>query len=162
MKKVALITGMTGRDVTYFVRFLLEKGYEGYGIKRRASLFNIDRIGDIYEGAHVESKRFFFHYGEFSNSSNLIRIIQKMQPDEVYNLAAQSHVAVSFESLEYIADVTKLGALRLLEAIRIVGLEKKTKIYQAVTSELFGLMQEVPQTEKTSFYPRPPYAYQVI
>ena len=158
MKKIALITGVTGQDGAYLVRFLLKKGYEVHGVKRRASLFNTDRIDDVYEGPHVDNKRFFLHYGDLSDSSNLIRIMQEVQPDEVYNLAAQSHVAVSFESPEYTADVTGLGALRLLEAIRIVGLEKKTKFYQASTSELFGLVQEVPQTEKTPFYPRSPYA----
>jgi GDPmannose 4,6-dehydratase len=158
MKKVALITGITGQDGAYLVRLLLEKGYEVHGIKRRASLFNTDRIDDVYEGPHVKNKRFFLHYGDLSDSSNLIRIMQEVQPDEVYNLAAQSHVAVSFESPEYTADVTGLGTLRLLEAIRIVGLENKTRFYQASTSELFGLVQETPQTEKTPFYPRSPYA----
>ncbi|XPV75579.1 MAG: GDP-mannose 4,6-dehydratase [Desulfovibrio sp.] len=158
MKKVALITGVTGQDGAYLVRFLLEKGYEVHGIKRRASSFNTSRIDEIYEGPHVEDKRFFLHYGDLSDSSNLIRIVQEVRPDEVYNLAAQSHVAVSFESPEYTADVTGLGTLRLLEAIRIAGLEKKTKFYQASTSELYGQVQEVPQTETTPFYPRSPYA----
>jgi GDPmannose 4,6-dehydratase len=158
MKKIALITGVTGQDGSYLVRFLLEKGYEVHGIKRRASLFNTDRIDDVYEGPHVEDKHFFLHYGDMSDSSNLIRIVQEVQPDEIYNLAAQSHVAVSFECPEYTADVTALGTLRLLEAIRIAGLEGRTKFYQASTSELFGLVQEVPQTEKTPFYPRSPYA----
>jgi GDPmannose 4,6-dehydratase len=157
-KKVALITGITGQDGAYLARLLLEKGYEVHGIKRRASLFNTDRIDDLYEDPHQEGKRFFLHYGDLSDATNLIRIIQEVQPDEVYNLAAQSHVAVSFENPEYTADVTGLGALRLLEAIRILGLEKKTRFYQASTSELYGLVQEAPQTEKTPFYPRSPYA----
>ncbi|NDV26677.1 GDP-mannose 4,6-dehydratase [Desulfovibrio sp. JC010] len=158
MRKKALITGVTGQDGAYLVRLLLEKGYEVHGIKRRASLFNTARIDDIYEGPHVEDKRFFLHYGDLSDASNLIRIVQQVRPDEVYNLAAQSHVAVSFECPEYTADVTALGTLRLLEAIRITGLEKKTKFYQASTSELFGKVQETPQTENTPFYPRSPYA----
>ncbi|WP_319468937.1 GDP-mannose 4,6-dehydratase [uncultured Pseudodesulfovibrio sp.] len=158
MKKIALITGVTGQDGAYLARFLLDKGYEVHGIKRRASSFNTSRIDDIYEGPHVENKRFFLHYGDLSDSSNLIRIVQQVQPDEIYNLGAQSHVAVSFESPEYTADVTGLGTLRLLEAIRIAGLEKKTKFYQASTSELYGQVQEMPQTETTPFYPRSPYA----
>lgn len=158
MKKVALITGVTGQDGSYLVRFLLDKGYEVHGIKRRASLFNTDRIDDVYEGPQDENKNFSLHYGDLTDSSNLIRIVQETRPDEIYNLAAQSHVAVSFECPEYTADVTGLGTLRLLEAIRIAGLEKKTKFYQASTSELYGLVQEVPQTEKTPFYPRSPYA----
>ncbi|QJT09792.1 GDP-mannose 4,6-dehydratase [Oceanidesulfovibrio marinus] len=158
MKKVALITGVTGQDGSYLVRLLLDKGYEVHGIKRRASLFNTDRIDDVYEGPHAENKRFYLHYGDLTDSSNLIRIIQQVKPDEVYNLAAQSHVAVSFECPEYTADVTALGTLRLLEAIRIAGLEKSTRFYQASTSELYGLVQETPQTESTPFYPRSPYA----
>lgn len=158
MRKVALITGVTGQDGAYLARLLLEKGYEVHGTKRRASSFNTARIDDIYEGPHAEDRRFFLHYGDLSDSSNLARLIQQIKPDEVYNLAAQSHVAVSFESPEYTADVTGLGTLRLLEAIRIAGLEKKTRFYQASTSELYGQVQEVPQTEKTPFYPRSPYA----
>ncbi len=157
-RKVALITGITGQDGSYLARLLLEKGYEVHGIKRRASLFNTARIDDIYEGPHVEHKRFFLHYGDMTDSSSLIRLVSQTQPDEVYNLAAQSHVAVSFESPEYTADVTGMGTLRLLEAIRIAGLEKKARFYQASTSELFGLVQETPQTERTPFYPRSPYA----
>lgn len=158
MRKVALITGVTGQDGAYLARLLLEKGYEVHGTKRRASSFNTARIDDIYEGPHAEDRRFFLHYSDLSDSSNLARLIQQIKPDEVYNLAAQSHVAVSFESPEYTADVTGLGTLRLLEAIRIAGLEKKTRFYQASTSELYGQVQEVPQTEKTPFYPRSPYA----
>lgn len=157
MKK-ALITGVTGQDGSYLAEFLLEKGYEVHGIKRRGSLFNTQRIDHIYEDPHVDNQRFILHYGDLSDSTNLIRIIQEVQPDEVYNLGAQSHVAVSFESPEYTADVDALGALRLLEAIRICGLEKKTKFYQASTSELYGLVQETPQKETTPFYPRSPYA----
>jgi GDPmannose 4,6-dehydratase len=158
MRKVALITGITGQDGAYLARFLLDKGYEVHGIKRRSSLFNTARIDDIYEGPHVEDRRFFLHFGDLSDSSSLIRLVAETQPDEVYNLAAQSHVAVSFESPEYTADVTGLGTLRLLEAIRIAGLERKTRFYQASTSELYGLVQESPQTETTPFYPRSPYA----
>ncbi|WP_319468740.1 GDP-mannose 4,6-dehydratase [uncultured Pseudodesulfovibrio sp.] len=158
MTKKALITGITGQDGAYLARLLLDKGYEVHGIKRRASLFNTARIDDIYEGPHAENKKFFLHYGDLSDSSNLIRLVQQIQPDEVYNLAAQSHVAVSFESPEYTADVTGLGTLRLLEAIRIAGLEAHTRFYQASTSELYGLVQETPQTESTPFYPRSPYA----
>jgi GDP-mannose 4,6-dehydratase len=158
MKKIALITGVTGQDGSYLVRFLLKKGYEVHGIKRRASLFNTDRIDDVYEGPHVKDKHFFLHYGDLADSSNLIRIVQEVQPDEIYNLAAQSHVAVSFECPEYTADVTALGTLRLLEAIRVAGLEGKTRFYQASTSELYGLVQQTPQTEETPFYPRSPYA----
>ncbi|TYT76148.1 GDP-mannose 4,6-dehydratase [Desulfobotulus mexicanus] len=157
MKK-ALITGITGQDGSYLAEFLLEKGYEVHGIKRRASLFNTQRIDHIYEDPHVENMRFKLHYGDLADSSNLTRIIQEIQPDEVYNLAAQSHVAVSFESPEYTADVDAMGTLRILEAIRILGLEKKTRFYQASTSELFGLVQETPQKETTPFYPRSPYA----
>ena len=158
IKKKALITGVTGQDGSYLAEFLLEKGYEVHGIKRRASSLNTQRIDHIYQDPHVERKNFVLHYGDLSDSSNLTRIIQEVQPDEVYNLAAQSHVAVSFESPEYTADVDALGALRILEAIRLLGLEKKTKFYQASTSELYGLVQETPQTETTPFYPRSPYA----
>ena len=157
MKK-ALITGITGQDGSYLAEFLLEKGYEVHGIKRRSSLFNTQRVDHIYEDPHVEHQRFILHYGDLSDSTNLIRIVQQVQPDEVYNLGAQSHVAVSFESPEYTADVDALGSLRLLEAIRILGLEKKTRFYQASTSELYGLVQEIPQKESTPFYPRSPYA----
>jgi GDPmannose 4,6-dehydratase len=157
MKK-ALITGITGQDGSYLAEFLLEKGYEVHGIKRRASLFNTQRIDHIYEDPHVENGRFRLHYGDLTDSSNLIRLVSEIQPDEIYNLGAQSHVAVSFESPEYTADVDALGALRLLEAIRFLGLEKKTRYYQASTSELYGLVQEIPQKETTPFYPRSPYA----
>lgn len=157
MKK-ALITGVTGQDGSYLAEFLLEKGYEVHGIKRRGSLFNTQRVDHIYEDPHVDNQRFILHYGDLTDSTNLIRIIQEVRPDEVYNLGAQSHVAVSFESPEYTADVDAMGALRLLEAIRICGLEKKTKFYQASTSELYGLVQETPQKETTPFYPRSPYA----
>jgi len=157
MKK-ALITGVTGQDGSYLAELLLEKGYEVHGIKRRASLFNTERIDHIYQDPHVEDSRFFLHYGDLSDTSNLTRILQQVQPDEVYNLGAMSHVAVSFESPEYTADVDALGTLRLLEAIRFLGLEKKTRFYQASTSELYGLVQETPQKETTPFYPRSPYA----
>lgn len=157
-KKRALITGITGQDGSYLAEFLLEKGYEVHGIKRRASSFNTARVDHIYEDPHVSNQHFVLHYGDLTDSSNLIRIIQQVQPDEVYNLGAQSHVAVSFESPEYTADVDGMGTLRLLEAIRILGLEKKTRFYQASTSELFGLVQEIPQKETTPFYPRSPYA----
>ena len=157
MKK-ALITGITGQDGSYLAELLLEKGYEVHGIKRRASSFNTERVDHIYEDPHVESARFKLHYGDLTDTSNLTRIISEIQPDEVYNLGAQSHVAVSFESPEYTADVDAIGALRLLEAIRFLGLEKKTRFYQASTSELYGLVQEVPQKETTPFYPRSPYA----
>ena len=156
--KRALITGITGQDGSYLAEFLLEKGYEVHGIKRRASLFNTQRIDHIYEDPHIENSRFKLHYGDLTDSSNLTRIISEVQPDEVYNLGAQSHVAVSFESPEYTADVDAMGALRLLEAIRFLGLEKKTRFYQASTSELYGLVQEIPQTETTPFHPRSPYA----
>jgi len=158
VKKKALITGVTGQDGSYLAEFLLGKDYEVHGVKRRGSLFNTQRVDHIYEDPHVEKQNFILHYGDLSDSTNLIRIIQEVQPDEVYNLGAQSHVAVSFESPEYTADVDALGALRLLEAIRICGLEKKTKFYQASTSELYGLVQEMPQKESTPFYPRSPYA----
>ncbi len=157
MKK-ALITGITGQDGSYLAELLLEKGYEVHGIKRRASSFNTERIDHIYEDPHVEDGRFRLHYGDLSDTSNLTRIVSEIQPDEVYNLGAQSHVAVSFESPEYTADVDGIGTLRLLEAIRFLGLEKKTRFYQASTSELYGLVQEVPQKETTPFYPRSPYA----
>lgn len=157
-KKVALITGVTGQDGSYLAEFLLEKGYIVHGIKRRASSFNTQRVDHIYQDPHIENAHFKLHYGDLSDTSNLIRIIQETQPDEIYNLGAQSHVAVSFESPEYTADVDALGSLRLLEAIRILGLEKKTRYYQASTSELYGLVQEIPQKETTPFYPRSPYA----
>jgi len=157
MKK-ALITGITGQDGAYLAEFLLGKGYEVHGIKRRASSFNTDRIDHLYQDPHVSDRRFILHYGDLTDSTNLIRIIQEVQPDEIYNLGAQSHVAVSFESPEYTADSVGLGALRILEAIRISGLEEKTRFYQASTSELYGLVQEVPQKETTPFYPRSPYA----
>ena len=156
--KVALITGITGQDGSYLAEFLLEKGYVVHGIKRRSSLFNTQRVDHIYEDPQVENARFKLHYGDLSDTSNLIRIVQETQPDEIYNLGAQSHVAVSFESPEYTADVDAMGTLRLLEAIRILGLEKKTRFYQASTSELYGLVQETPQKETTPFYPRSPYA----
>ena len=157
-QKVALITGITGQDGSYLAELLLEKGYIVHGIKRRSSLFNTERVDHIYQDPHIESKNFFLHYGDLTDSSNLTRIIQQTQPDEIYNLGAQSHVAVSFESPEYTADVDGMGTLRLLEAIRILGLEKKTRFYQASTSELYGLVQEIPQKETTPFYPRSPYA----
>lgn len=157
-QKVALITGITGQDGSYLAEFLLEKGYIVHGIKRRASSFNTDRIDHIYQDPHVDNRNFLLHYGDLTDSTNLIRIVQQTQPDEIYNLGAQSHVAVSFESPEYTADVDALGTLRLLEAIRILGLEKKTRFYQASTSELYGLVQETPQKETTPFYPRSPYA----
>lgn len=156
--KVALITGITGQDGSYLAEFLLEKGYIVHGIKRRASSFNTQRVDHIYQDPHVDNANFKLHYGDLSDTSNLIRIVQETQPDEIYNLGAQSHVAVSFESPEYTADVDAIGTLRILEAIRILGLEKKTRFYQASTSELYGLVQETPQKETTSFYPRSPYA----
>ncbi len=156
--KVALITGITGQDGSYLAEFLLEKGYIVHGIKRRGSLFNTQRIDHIYQDPHIDNARFKLHYGDLSDTSNLIRIVQETQPDEIYNLGAMSHVAVSFESPEYTADVDAIGTLRLLEAIRILGLEKKTRFYQASTSELYGLVQETPQKETTPFYPRSPYA----
>ena len=158
MNKVALITGITGQDGSYLAEYLLEKGYIVHGIKRRASLFNTDRIDHIYQDPHANNKNLQLHYGDLSDTSNLTRIIQEVQPDEIYNLGAQSHVAVSFESPEYTADVDGMGTLRLLEAIRMLGLEKKTRFYQASTSELYGLVQEIPQKETTPFYPRSPYA----
>lgn len=157
MKK-ALITGITGQDGAYLAEFLLQKGYEVHGIKRRTSLFNTDRIDHLYQDPHERNRRFVLHYGDMTDSSSLVRVMQMVQPDEVYNLAAQSHVAVSFEEPEYTANSDALGTLRLLEAIRILGLEKKTRFYQASTSELFGKVQETPQKETTPFYPRSPYA----
>lgn len=157
-KKTALITGITGQDGSYLAELLLEKGYEVHGIKRRASSFNTQRVDHIYQDPHVNNRNFVLHYGDLTDSSNLTRIIQEVQPDEVYNLGAQSHVAVSFESPEYTADVDAMGTLRILEAIRLLGLEKKTRFYQASTSELYGLVQETPQKETTPFYPRSPYA----
>jgi GDPmannose 4,6-dehydratase len=156
--KVALITGITGQDGSYLAEFLLEKGYIVHGIKRRASSFNTQRVDHIYQDPHVDNARFRLHYGDLSDTSNLVRIIQEAKPDEIYNLGAQSHVAVSFESPEYTADIDAIGTLRLLEAVRILGLEKKTRFYQASTSELYGLVQEIPQKETTPFYPRSPYA----
>ncbi len=157
MKKIALITGITGQDGSYLTALLLEKGYEVHGIKRRASSFNTQRIDHLYQDPHTESRNLFLHYGDMTDSTNLIRIIQEVQPDEIYNLAAMSHVHVSFDTPEYTSNVDGLGTLRLLEAIRILKLEKKTKIYQASTSELYGKVQQVPQTETTPFYPRSPY-----
>jgi GDPmannose 4,6-dehydratase len=157
MKK-ALITGVTGQDGAYLSEFLLNKGYQVHGIKRRSSLFNTDRIDHLYQDPHQQSRKFILHYGDMTDSSSLIRIIQQVQPDEIYNLAAQSHVAVSFEEPEYTANSDALGTLRVLEAIRILGLERKTRFYQASTSELFGKVQEIPQKETTPFYPRSPYA----
>lgn len=156
-KKVALITGITGQDGAYLAELLLAKGYDVHGIKRRSSLLNTGRIDHIYEDPHIEHQRFFLHYGDLSDSLNITRIIQETQPDEIYNLGAMSHVKVSFETPEYTANVDGLGTLRVLEAVRLLGLEKKTRIYQASTSELYGLVQEIPQTEKTPFYPRSPY-----
>ena len=157
-KKVALITGITGQDGSYLAELLLEKGYIVHGIKRRASLFNTDRIDHLYQDPHVEDQVLFLHYGDLTDSMNITKIIQDVQPDEIYNLAAMSHVKVSFETPEYTANTDGLGTLRILEAVRLLGLTKKTKIYQASTSELYGLVQEVPQSEKTPFYPRSPYA----
>lgn len=156
--KVALITGVTGQDGAYLAELLLEKGYEVHGIKRRSSLFNTDRIDHLYQDPHESDRKFILHHGDLTDSTSLIRIIQQVQPDEIYNLAAQSHVAVSFEEPEYTANADGIGALRILEAIRILGLEKKTRFYQASTSELYGLVQEIPQKETTPFYPRSPYA----
>ena len=158
MKKVALITGITGQDGSYLAELLLNKGYMVHGIKRRSSSFNTQRVDHIYKDPHEKNSNFFMHYGDLSDTSNLVRIIQNLQPDEIYNLGAQSHVAVSFESPEYTADISGIGTLRLLEAIRLLKLEKKTRFYQASTSELYGLVQESPQTEITPFYPRSPYA----
>ena len=156
--KTALITGVTGQDGAYLSELLLKKGYTVHGIKRRSSLFNTDRVDHLYQDPHVDNQRFKLHYGDLTDSTNLIRIVQQVQPDEIYNLAAQSHVAVSFEEPEYTANADGIGALRLLEAIRILGLQKKTRFYQASTSELYGLVQEIPQKETTPFYPRSPYA----
>lgn len=158
MSKVALITGITGQDGAYLAELLLKKGYRVHGVKRRASLFNTDRIDHLYQDPHEQNRNFFLHYGDLTDSTNLIRIIQEVQPDEIYNLAAQSHVQVSFETPEYTANADALGTLRLLEAIRILGLTDKTRFYQASTSELYGKVQEIPQSEKTPFYPRSPYA----
>ena len=158
MSKVALITGITGQDGAYLAEFLLKKGYTVHGIKRRSSLFNTDRIDHLYQDPHVQNRNFFLHYGDLTDSTNLIRIVQEIQPDEIYNLAAMSHVGVSFDTPEYTANADGLGTLHLLEAIRLLGLTKKTKFYQASTSELYGLVQEVPQSERTPFYPRSPYA----
>lgn len=157
-KKVALITGVTGQDGAYLSEFLLKKGYEVHGVKRRTSLFNTDRIDHLYQDPHVEDKNFILHYGDMTDSTNLIRLIQEIQPDEIYNLAAMSHVRVSFELPEYTANADGIGTLRVLDAVRLLGLEKKTRIYQASTSELFGKVQEIPQSETTPFYPRSPYA----
>lgn len=156
--KRALITGVTGQDGSYLAELLLEKGYEVHGIKRRSSQFNTQRVDHLYQDPHTDNRNFILHYGDLTDSSNLISLVQKIQPDEIYNLGAQSHVAVSFESAEYTADVDAIGTLRLLEAIRLLGLEKKTRFYQASTSELYGLVQETPQNENTPFYPRSPYA----
>ncbi|ABV51029.1 GDPmannose 4,6-dehydratase [Prochlorococcus marinus str. MIT 9215] len=158
IQQKAIITGITGQDGSYLAEFLLKKGYEVHGVKRRASSFNTSRIDHIYKDPHIENSKFILHYGDLTDSTNLIRIIQQVKPDEIYNLGAQSHVAVSFETPEYTANSDALGTLRILEAIRILGLEKHTKFYQASTSELYGLVQESPQTEKTPFYPRSPYA----
>jgi len=158
MSKTALITGVTGQDGAYLTEFLLKKGYVVHGLKRRTSLFNTDRIDHLYQDPHVDGANFFMHFGDMTDSTNLVRLIQEIQPDEIYNLAAMSHVRVSFDVPEYVADADGIGTLRLLEAIRILGLENKTRIYQASTSELYGKVQEVPQTEKTPFYPRSPYA----
>jgi GDPmannose 4,6-dehydratase len=156
-RKVALITGVTGQDGSYLAEFLLQKGYEVHGIKRRASSFNTSRVDHIYQDPHSQNRHFILHYGDLTDTSNITRIIQEVQPDEIYNLGAQSHVAVSFEAPEYTANVDGIGTLRVLEAVRLLGLEKKTRIYQASTSELYGLVQETPQSEKTPFYPRSPY-----
>jgi GDPmannose 4,6-dehydratase len=158
MSKVALITGVTGQDGAYLTEFLLKKDYVVHGLKRRTSLFNTDRIDHLYQDPHIDGANFFLHFGDMTDSTNLVRLIQEIQPDEIYNLAAMSHVRVSFDVPEYVADADGIGTLRLLEAVRILGLEKKTRIYQASTSELYGKVQEVPQTEKTPFYPRSPYA----
>jgi len=158
MKKKALITGVTGQDGAYLSEFLLKKGYEVHGVKRRSSLFNTNRIDHLYQDPHVEHRNYILHYGDMTDSTNLIRLIQEVQPDEIYNLAAMSHVHVSFEVPEYTGNADGLGTLRILDAVRLLGLEKKTRIYQASTSELYGKVQEVPQTEKTPFYPRSPYA----
>ena len=156
--KTAFITGVTGQDGAYLSEFLLKKGYKVHGLKRRTSLFNTDRIDHLFEDPHIENQKFTLHFGDMTDSTNLIRLIKEIQPDEIYNLAAMSHVRVSFDMPEYVADADGLGTLRLLEAIRLLGLENKTKIYQASTSELYGKVQEVPQSETTPFYPRSPYA----
>src|SRR6266581_5833272 len=156
--KIALITGITGQDGAYLASFLLNKGYEVHGIKRRSSLFNTDRIDHLYKDPHEKDVKFKLHYGDLTDSTNIIRIIQEVQPDEIYNLGAMSHVKVSFDTPEYTANTDGIGTLRILEAVRLLGLTKKTKIYQASSSELYGLVQETPQTEKTPFYPRSPYA----
>ena len=156
--KIALITGVTGQDGSYLAEFLIKKNYIVHGIKRRSSSFNTSRIDHIYQDPHVEDSNFILHYGDLTDSTNLIRIIKQIRPDEIYNLGAQSHVAVSFESPEYTANCDALGTLRILEAIKLLGLTKKTRLYQASTSELFGRVQEIPQNEKTAFYPRSPYA----
>ena len=158
MGKVAFITGITGQDGAYLADFLLEKGYVVHGLKRRTSLFNTDRIDHIYKDPHVDNSSFFLHYGDMNDSTNLTRLIKEIEPDEIYNLAAMSHVRVSFEMPEYVADTDGIGTLRILEAVRLLSLEKKTKIYQASTSELYGKVQEIPQNENTPFYPRSPYA----
>ncbi|QCX39130.1 GDP-mannose 4,6-dehydratase [Aureibaculum algae] len=157
-KKTALITGVTGQDGAYLSEFLLKKGYQVHGMKRRSSLFNTDRIDHLYQDPHVDNRNFFLHYGDMTDSTNITRLIKEIQPDEIYNLAAMSHVAVSFETPEYTANADGLGTLRILDAVRLLGMEKKTRIYQASTSELYGKVQEVPQSEKTPFYPRSPYA----
>ncbi len=157
-QKVALITGITGQDGAYLTEYLLKKGYVVHGIKRRSSLFNTDRIDHLYQDPHVENRNLILHYGDLTDSMNLTRIIQETQPDEIYNLAAMSHVKVSFDSPEYVANADGIGTLRILEAVRLLGLVEKTRIYQASTSELYGLVQQVPQSEKTPFYPRSPYA----
>lgn len=158
MKKIALITGITGQDGTYLAELLLEKGYEVHGVKRRASLFNTDRIDHLYQDPHVSDRNFILHYGDLTDSTNMVRIVQEVQPDEIYNLGAMSHVKVSFDMPEYVADADGVGVTRILEAIRLLGLTNKTRFYQASTSELYGLVQEVPQSETTPFYPRSPYA----
>src|ERR1051326_7382423 len=158
MSKKAIITGITGQDGAYLAELLLNKGYEVHGIKRRSSLFNTDRIDHLYEDPHQKNRNFILHYGDLTDSTNLIRIVQDVQPDEIYNLGAMSHVKVSFDTPEYTANADGIGTLRILEAVRILGLQKKTRIYQASTSELYGLVQEVPQKETTPFYPRSPYA----
>ena len=162
VSKVALITGVTGQDGAYLAELLLEKGYEVHGIKRRSSLFNTNRIDHLYQDRHEQNRRFSLHYGDLTDSTNLIRIIQNVQPDEIYNLAAQSHVAVSFDTPEYTANADALGTLRLLEAIRILGLNEKTRFYQASTSEMYGMVQEIPQKESTPFYPRSPYGVATV
>ena len=157
MTKKAIITGVTGQDGAYLSEFLLKKGYEVHGIQRRSSLFNTERIDHLYQDPHVDNRNFILHYGDLTDSTNLIRIIKEVEPDEIYNLGAMSHVKVSFDAPEYTADVDGVGTLRILEAVRLLGFEKKTRIYQASTSELYGLVQEVPQSETTPFYPRSPY-----